>query len=140
MDRREVEEKVALLCQRFPRFDAQAYFFLFEALDHSIVTLGKAQQEGIERHVTGGELLRSIRVVAQKQFGWLAKTVFNTWGVEKTEDFGQIVFIMVEEKLLHKQDNDSMDDFTGGYDFSEAFEDEYDFDIPWDTFTKGLGA
>lgn len=135
MDNSDVEDKIRAVCRADPRFDSQAYFFIFEALDHAIVTLGKTKYEGPKRHVTGRELLDSIRIVAQRQFGWLAKTVFDSWGVHKTDDFGEMVFNMVQAELLHKQETDSMADFRDGYDFTETFEKDYDFEIPWDSMT-----
>ncbi len=37
------------------------------------------------------------------------------------EDFGEIVFNMVEHGVLSKTDTDSRKDFQGGYDFEKAF-------------------
>jgi uncharacterized repeat protein (TIGR04138 family) len=48
-------------------------------------------------------------------------TVLHEWGVRGCEDFGEIVFNMVESHLLAKTRNDTREDFKGGYDFDEAF-------------------
>jgi len=47
--------------------------------------------------------------------------VLNEWGVHRCEDFGEIVFNMVEHDLLAKTSEDSRENFKGGYDFEEAF-------------------
>jgi uncharacterized repeat protein (TIGR04138 family) len=73
------------------------------------------------RHVTGQQLLEGIRLYALQQFGPMALTVLEEWGVRRCEDFGEIVFNMVENRLLGKTESDSRDDFKGGYDFHEAF-------------------
>ena len=52
-------------------------------------------------------------------------TVFEQWGIHHCQDFGEIVFNMVEIGLLAKTDRDSRDDFSGGYDFFEAFRKPY---------------
>lgn len=51
----------------------------------------------------------------------MAMTVLNSWGVTKTEDFGDIVFSMVEYRLLSITEQDTREEFRKGYDFHEAF-------------------
>lgn len=98
------------------RYSPEAYRFIFEALDF---TLKKGGRRG--GHVTGRDLLEGIRGYATEQFGGLAPLVFRQWGVHRTEDFGEIVFNLVDAGLMGKTDADSKDDFRNGYDFDEAF-------------------
>jgi uncharacterized repeat protein (TIGR04138 family) len=72
--------------------------------------------------VSGHELLEGIRLYALQQFGPMARTVLEDWGIRACEDFGEIVFNMVEHKILSKTDDDSREHFKGGYDFRDAFE------------------
>ena len=51
----------------------------------------------------------------------MAKTVLNRWGVSRGEDFGEIVFNLVGKGILGKNDKDRREDFSGGFDFEEAF-------------------
>jgi uncharacterized repeat protein (TIGR04138 family) len=51
--------------------------------------------------------------------------VFNFWGVQTTEDFGHIVFNLVEKGLLSKTPEDSLEDFRDVYDFKKVFEEDY---------------
>jgi uncharacterized repeat protein (TIGR04138 family) len=51
----------------------------------------------------------------------MAVTVFEEWGVRSCRDFGEIVFNMVEIRLLAKTERDTRDDFQNGYDFTDAF-------------------
>lgn len=97
------------------RYTAEAYGFIFETLDFTIKEIGK------RRHVSGQELLKGIRQYAIKQFGMLAKMVFNSWGIYKTDDFGELVFNLVDAGLMGKTDEDNMDNFKNGYDFNKAF-------------------
>jgi uncharacterized repeat protein (TIGR04138 family) len=48
-------------------------------------------------------------------------TVLEEWGITRCEDFGEIVFNIVEAGLFSKTDTDSRADFQNGYDFEEAF-------------------
>ncbi len=107
-----------------PRFPREAYFFVREALDHTQELLAKRGGK-LPRHVSGMELLDGIRDLAIKQFGPMAITVFDEWQIRRCEDFGEIVFNLVENKILSKTDEDSREDFKRGYDFTEAFRRPY---------------
>ena len=114
-------EKFRNLLASDKRFDAEAYNFIYEALDwtlkHVVRREGRATQ-----HVTGRELLEGIRQYAIEQFGCLSRTVLESWGVRTTDDFGEIVFNLVEHDLMGRQESDSRDDFRGIYDFADAFD------------------
>lgn len=114
------QETVERITAENPRFDGQVYYFLREALDFTIKMFEKPV-EGPARHVSGGELLDGIRKFALREFGPMTKTVLNRWGIHRCEDFGEIVFIMVEKGVLGKTDEDRKEDFSGGYDFDTAF-------------------
>ena len=110
--------EIKKLIDRDPRYRLDAYRFVFEALEH---TLAKLEEK---RHVSGQELLEGIREYALLEFGMLAKMVFHRWGVRRTEDFGEIVFNLVEAGLMGKTERDTREDFAGGFDFERAFWEE----------------
>ncbi|MBN1268340.1 MAG: hypothetical protein JXB04_02035 [Kiritimatiellae bacterium] len=114
------EDAVQQILSEDPRYTEQAYLFVREALDFTIKLLAKPA-EGPGRHVSGAELLEGIRQHALKEFGPLARTVLGRWGIQRTEDFGEIVFHLVEKGVLGKTDEDRREDFAGGYDFDTAF-------------------
>ena len=89
---------------------------------------GKLLPEDESAHISGGELLEGIRVLASKQFGMLAPSVFATWGVHDTSDFGRIVFELVELGELRRTENDHLSDFDGVYSFEDAFLHDYTID------------
>jgi uncharacterized repeat protein (TIGR04138 family) len=103
-----------------PRYDEQAYHFIREALDFTIKMLDKPA-EGPGRHVSGYELLEGIRKFALEEYGPLAHTILRRWGIRRCEDFGELVFNLVEKGVLGKTDEDRREDFHGGYDFRDAF-------------------
>ena len=114
------EEALGKIRAKDPRYQRDAYLFVREALDYTQKTIGK-DARGRIRHVTGQELLRGIQEYALQQFGPMTQTVLEEWGVRRCEDFGEIVFNMVEVGWLAKTEKDSRADFQGGYDFGEAF-------------------
>ena len=115
------EEAIEQIAARDRRYHREAYFFLREALDHTQKMIGKLPKKNEVRHVSGQELLNGIREYALQQFGPMTLSVFEEWGVTCCMDFGEIVFNMVETKLLAKTEQDSREDFRNGYDFHDAF-------------------
>ncbi len=118
------DELLAVILAKDPRYQRDAYHFLREALDYTQKLIGK-ENRGQVRHVSGQELLEGIRQFALQQFGPMAMTVFDEWGIRNCKDFGEIVFNMVECGLLAKTEKDSRADFQQGYDFIDAFQKPY---------------
>lgn len=122
MQKTSFAEAIEEIVAHDPRFDRDAYQFVREALDFTVKILKKNPQgPPSHRHVSGQELLDGIRRHALEQFGPMSKTVLEHWGIKQCEDFGNIVFNMVEKGILGKTEKDSREDFKGGYSFEEAF-------------------
>ncbi|MEE9394140.1 MAG: Minf_1886 family protein [Planctomycetota bacterium] len=107
------------LVQEDGRYRGEAYDFTLEALNYTLASFRKKGRLG---HINGGELCEGIRDYAEQMFGFLTKSVFRLWGISRTEDFGEIVFSMIQVELLAKQDTDTKEDFANGFDFDEVFE------------------
>lgn len=73
------------------------------------------------RHVSGQQLCLGLKDYAIRQYGLLARSVLLHWHIKGTDDFGKIVFAMIDAGLMRKTDEDSFEDFVGVYDFDEAF-------------------
>lgn len=114
------QETVLEICKKDARYNPDAYFFLVEALDVTVKDIRKNQPDH-GRHVTGKELLNGIKEYALDEFGPMTFTVFSEWGLHTTQDFGEIVFNLVEAGRLGKTESDSRTDFTDAFDFEEAF-------------------
>ncbi|MBN2490202.1 MAG: hypothetical protein JXQ29_05080 [Planctomycetes bacterium] len=115
--------KLREIVARDPRFKVDAYEFVFRALDYTMERLDRRNRPDEEsRHISGPELLEGIREYAVQQFGYLARFVFERWGVRTTEDFGEIVFNLVDDELLRKRPEDTREDFRGVYDLAQALD------------------
>lgn len=123
----DVNEIVSLIRKEDPRFDREAYAFVRDGLEHAVKELKKrdAARAKISRHVTGRELAEGLREYALEQFGPLAKTVLNTWGLHETIHFGDIVYNLIEYNVFSKTDSDRREDFADVYSFDEAFEQPF---------------
>jgi len=119
----DFSEVVALIRKEDPRFDRKAYDFVRLGLDHTVKELKKqnAKRTGEKAHVSGPELLGGLRDYALDQYGPLAKTVLNSWGVTRCSDFGDIVFNLIEYNVFSKTENDRREDFSEIFTFDEAF-------------------
>ena len=114
-EKKDFYKLVEEICLKDRRYKVDAYEFLMQALHF---TQGKLKKKA---HLSGKELLLGIKDFAIEQYGPMSKTVLEHWGVTKTEDFGNIVFNMVERRILSKTDEDSIADFKNIYGFKEAF-------------------
>ncbi len=126
--------KIKEIIKKDPRYLPQAYQFVFEALDYTTNILGKSQHKttDLERHVTGKQLMEGVRQYAIKQFGFMALTLFEQWGIKQGEDFGNIVFNLVENGLMGKTETDTIEDFKNIYDIKKVFDEEFRFDGKYD--------
>ncbi|MFC1577228.1 Minf_1886 family protein [Candidatus Omnitrophota bacterium] len=111
-------ENIEKICEKDARYKYDSYEFVMQALNY---TQRKLARKG---HVSGRELLEGIRQFGVEQYGALTKTVFEHWGVRTTDDFGRIVFNLVDNRVLSKTENDSMKDFSSVYKFEDVFKDD----------------
>lgn len=81
--------------------------------------------ESLNRHISGRQLCEAMKDLAIERWGLLAGTVLAHWGIHSTKDFGRIVFALVENQILSKQPQDSIDDFDRVYSFHEVFDKPY---------------
>ena len=118
MQAMQFEQSIVSILKRDRRFDAQAYFFLKDALDFTLKRT--TDGGGNSRHVSGPELLEGFRDHALEQYGPMAVTLMNEWGLRKCQDVGDMVFHLIEEQVFGKQDTDKKEDFSEVFDFHEA--------------------
>ena len=103
------------------KFGKGAYFFVREALDHTLKSRNSSSNPK-NGHVSGEELLEGIRLYALDRFGPMTMTLMNHWNIKQCKDFGEIVFKLIDHGILGRTDSDSISDFEGGYTFNDAFE------------------
>lgn len=110
------------------RYSSKAIEFVHRGLGSTIEKL--RQDEGAKsphRHITGQELCAGLAQAAIEKYGRLARTVLGQWSITSTSDFGEIVFLMIENNWMSKQPEDSIDDFCDVYDFETVFEKQFKF-------------
>lgn len=110
---------VERICERDIRYRHDAYDFLMEALSYTQKRFRRS------KHVTGEELLEGIKYLLLERYGPLTMSVLRHWGIRRTDDIGNIVFNLVESKVLSKTDDDRIEHFRDAYDFEEVFTKGY---------------
>jgi uncharacterized repeat protein (TIGR04138 family) len=139
-----MHQKLDELVRLDPRYAREAYEFLFASLAHTQKMLGRNFARSVppekatessptgeeECHVTGAQLLLGMRDLALREFGLMARTVFRMWGINQTDDVGEIVFNLIDANLMSRTPEDNRGDFHAVYDLDEALERNYRIDIP----------
>ena len=116
------------------RYKLGAYEFVLNGLEFYLTRLGE------KRHVSGQELAVGLLNFAHKQFGPLAESVLDNYGITTTEDLGNLVYNMIELNVMSKQEEDSLDHFTGVVSFSTFFKEVDSFTIDKTFIRKVKGA
>jgi len=117
-EKRNMNKIFALLeiLDKDKRYLPEAYSFTMSSLEFTTKKLGR------RGHVSGTELLEGIKEYALEKFGPMARTVLEYWGVKSTNDFGEIIFNMIEIGMLGRTEQDSKKDFDNRFDFKTAFD------------------
>ncbi len=101
--------------ERARTFPKPAYDFVRAGLAHTCQRIHgdrpERTEEELSHHVSGAELCDGLRELAIDRYGLLARTVLRRWGLRKTEDFGLIVYALIEHGELRSSPEDSLEDF-----------------------------
>jgi uncharacterized repeat protein (TIGR04138 family) len=115
------EDVMGKIRARGGRYNERAYLFVLGTIEFLQSRLD------VRRHVTAVELAWACRDFAVEQYGLLAPGVLAHWGITRTDDFGRIVYTLVEVGLLVTQPGDHESDFNAVYEFADAFGRSYDW-------------
>jgi uncharacterized repeat protein (TIGR04138 family) len=121
------------LCREDPHIAYEAYEFVCEAVTFTTTRLGRDKNESREppqdRHVSGAELLQGVCDLAIREFGMMAPMVFKRWGIQKTDDIGQMVFNLIKVELLSKSDRDAPEDFHDLFDLQRTLTEGFQLSL-----------
>ena len=112
MDKNE-EKALYGIVSRDPKSPVAAYKFVSAGVQYTVHSHQRTDKQGVERHVTGQELLRGILEFAALQYGFLAPDVLEYWNFRSGRDIGNTVYAMIGAGLLSAGPNDRLEDFDG---------------------------
>lgn len=131
----QLRERVVYVARKDGRYDPAAFFFVNDAVAAAVKWLKSGEmkprditdsrcEDGVNFHISGYELLEAFRRLAKERWGCLARTVLEKWGVQRTEDVGEIVFLMVNDEKLEwkRRESDTKEEFARGFNFRETFD------------------
>ena len=117
-DRKPIDQVIAEQ-GLYPR---EAFDFVRRGLSFTVDRVHAAQTDPeASRHVSGQQLCHGLREFALARWGLMARAVLRHWNLLSTEDFGKIVFTLIENGEMSKTDADTIKDFQHVYDFATAF-------------------
>ncbi|MBN8249437.1 MAG: hypothetical protein J0L84_18580 [Verrucomicrobia bacterium] len=101
------------------RYARAAYHFLRDVLESLQSPVGRRRRQGV--HVATSDFLDHLRIGAIGQFGPMAGTVLEDWGIRSCDDFGEMMFLLMAHGIVERGSADRREDFSPGFDFAEAF-------------------
>lgn len=126
--------KELIAAGRDQRYRIGAYEFVLNGMEFFLTSIGE------KRHVTGQELTNGLLFFAEKQFGPLALSVLQYWGIHRTDDIGNIVYNMIDLGIMSRQPDDSIDHFHDVIDINEFFNSLNYFKVDRETVKRIKGA
>jgi uncharacterized repeat protein (TIGR04138 family) len=114
------QEAVEKVCRVDKRYHAEAYAFLRDSLEATMKRRKKTRKE-VGSHVGAEELLDGFRLHALDEFGPMSLVVLNYWGLQTSEDVGNMVFNLVGVGVFGKTDEDTIESFREVFDFEVVF-------------------
>ena len=111
----EILKRIGEISRKDKRYKKETFLFVLVALEYTL------SKQNVRKHLSGQELSRGIADYARDQYGYMATIVLESWGVTSTQDFGEIVYLMIEHGLMSKTEKDRKEDFNNVYDFDKEF-------------------
>lgn len=129
-----LRDDLAGVLARDSRYPLHAYVFIFEAVEYTKRLKVKERSEkkpkskkNVKKHITGAELCEGACKLALRDYGLMAETVLNSWGLKSTSDLGDVVYNLIASGDLEKTPEDQRSDFNDVFDFPTALRDGHDF-------------
>ena len=80
-------------------------------------------------HISGQDLAMGLAELSIERWGRLAGMVFKRWGINCSRDFGEIVYLMIDNGWMTAQETDTVEDFDDVFDFDTLFEKQFKFEL-----------
>jgi uncharacterized repeat protein (TIGR04138 family) len=124
MTQQQVQAELSTMLRSAGPYPLEAFNFVREGLNFTVQRIHEHNDplsDDDDRHISGQQLCLGLRDFAIHKYGLLAPAVLAHWNIHRTEDFGRIVFAMVDAGLMSSTEEDTIEDFRSVYHFNEAF-------------------
>lgn len=119
------EEIVMRIYDADGRYDPEAYYYLRDVIDRTTQKLGRSGPKASDHHVTGQELSQGFQECLLEDFGPMAATLAESWGVVESADIGSLVYNLIEGGAFSKSPQDKKSDFDGLFNLIQQLEAPY---------------
>ncbi len=116
----EVADQIREIIRRDGRYAPRAFEFLSAGLTNVTRSIHGEPPYDEPPHVTGQQLTRELCEMAVARWGRLAPAVLSRWNIRRPRDFGEMVFLLVNEGMMSKRESDRIEDFDGDVWLEEA--------------------
>ena len=119
-----------------PRYSLEAYQLVQDALGYAqkVLLLGDSDSrefdlddDAAEHHLTGQQLCRAVKLYAQDQYGYMARLVLRSMGLDSTDAIGDVVYNLINIGCMKKSKRDKREHFSNVFDFEDEFITNFDF-------------
>ncbi len=117
-------EALSRIFEREKRYKRHAYEAVQQAVSYTTQHIRKDTETS--GHISGEELLAGLRDMLLELYGPLAADVVKSWGIRNSADIGNIVFLLVEEGVLGKSEDDSIENFSNGPEILTALNESFE--------------
>lgn len=111
-----MKKNLEIIAKKDGRYHPDGVRFVYDGLGYTLKNYAAEPQ-----HVSGQTLCQGLKDIAIKRWGRLSKLVLNNWNIHTTRDFGEIVYMMIDNKWMSAQPADTIEDFNNVFDFEKTF-------------------
>ena len=112
------------------RYSAMGLKYVHDGLGQIVQKIRESRGYDPEpHHISGQELAMGLAELSIERWGRLAKMVFQRWGIKCSRDFGEIVYLMIDNEWMTAQETDAIEDFDDVFDFETLFEKQFKFEL-----------
>ncbi|MEO0479028.1 MAG: Minf_1886 family protein [Planctomycetota bacterium] len=116
-----VTHRISQILEWDRRFPHPAYEFALDALDEAVAVARSADPN--HGHISGEDLLHTVKLVAFERFGPLASFVLRQWGIPESRLFWDVYRNLFSVGLVRFSEGDMSASFEGGFDVNTGFDD-----------------
>lgn len=97
------------------KYAADAFLFVLYGIYSPV------QSTHLVAHISTKQFCENLRDIAFQLYGDNAQQQLAEWAIHTTEDFGSIMYLLIENGFAFESEEDSLDQFSEVYDFDVAF-------------------
>lgn len=121
------------------RYPVAAICYVSKCLKRLLEANSSKKEARKTRHVTGQAICDALKDSLLEDYGSFAIDVLAQWNIHETNDFGNIIYALIDVGMLSVSPKDSRTDFVDVYDFKTALKFTPEGDVtkePWPVLDK----